>query len=90
MLELIEGLINPEKYDQTSIPWLFVLPEGFSGKPYATLASKVLASGALPLGLLRSSGGGGLPTVVTCCPNETYELRPDDAVSYFVCVLSVF
>jgi hypothetical protein len=80
VLELIEALVNPRKYDQTSMPWLFRVPSQFAGCAYRNLAADLMASGALPLGLLRSGGGGGWPYVVTCGPRAVYTLRADDAV----------
>mmetsp|Transcript_17803 Transcript_17803/g.35176 ORF Transcript_17803/g.35176 Transcript_17803/m.35176 type:complete len:340 (+) Transcript_17803:1497-2516(+) len=77
VLELLEALANPAKYDQTTAPLSVSVSESLSfaiGRPYPELAAVLLESGAIPLGLLRApteASGAVLPYVVAALPNES-------------------
>jgi len=80
VLELFEALIDPSKTDQTSFPWPMPVPEAFMNKSYSEVSQYLLGLGAIPVGILRASGGP-LPYVLTCTPcNTTVQLRTGDAV----------
>mmetsp|Transcript_54266 Transcript_54266/g.107740 ORF Transcript_54266/g.107740 Transcript_54266/m.107740 type:complete len:463 (+) Transcript_54266:92-1480(+) len=78
VLELLDALANPAKYDQQVAPlsvpvWTQPGLAFAVGKPYAVLAQLLLESGAIPLGLLRApseESGASLPYVVTALPKE--------------------
>jgi len=86
VLELLEALINPAKYEQTSAPLSVVVGESLLfavGRPYSELTAVLLESGAIPLGLLRApSGASGavFPYVVTAAPNESLIVSSCDSV----------
>jgi len=77
VLELLEALANPAKYDQTTAPLSVSVSESLSfaiGRPYPELAAVLFESGAIPLGLLRAptkASGAVLPYVVAALPNES-------------------
>ena len=60
ILELIESLVHPSKYQQDSVAWSLPVHgakgRSFVGMPYWQLAAELLAEGALPLGVYRRGG----------------------------------
>lgn len=50
VLELLEGLMNPRKYDQESMVWAY---PAVVGKTYKQMAWDILESGAVPMGVFR-------------------------------------
>ena len=82
VLELFEALIDPSKTDQTSFPWPMPIPDAFTSKPYAALAKQLLGLGAIPMGILRASGGP-LPYVLNLAPGNT-TVRPSAGDAVYV------
>lgn len=50
VLELLESLMNPNKYDQDSLPWAY---PASPGKTYRKMAAEMIESGAVPMGVFR-------------------------------------
>jgi hypothetical protein len=80
VLELLEGLMNPHKYDQTSMAWAVPV---IAGKTYKDQATLLIESGACPIGVFRAphvSNGARLPYVVACTPGNEMVLNDGDTV----------
>jgi hypothetical protein len=83
VLELLEALMDPAKYDQAAMPFVVPVPSSLAGQPYRTLALELVGSGAVPFGLLRAGGGDSgnpLPYVVSALPSSTLALCATDRV----------
>lgn len=85
VLEMLESLVNPGKYDQTSLAWAVEVQPRHVGKPYWDACRELFTSGAVPMGILRApsedaEAGTPLPYVVAATPKAPLVLRRGDSV----------